>query len=179
MTYKSHVALSTIIAMPLPFIIEATDILELVVYFSAAFVGSLAPDLDEEGSYLSRRLPVFPMILSLFGVEHRGITHRFIFVLVISIGFYFALKLNSASSYFYLAAYGFIIAYFGHLLGDMLTKGGIRDFFYPFSSKKGVLLPRKFRFYTNSAIESGVFALMIILLVLETSYFGGFHGRFF
>jgi inner membrane protein len=41
-----------------------------------------------------------------------------------------------------------------HDIGDMLTKGGIKGFFYPFMKNKTIrILPQHKAFYTNSITE--------------------------
>jgi len=140
-----------------------------IFFYFGVIVGSIFPDLDEEGSYLSLKFPLFPMLLKLFGVTHRGVTHLLLPVIVMAS--LFILFFNNLEELTAVVLLGFIIGYLLHLCGDMVTKGGINNFYTPFSSKHGVLLPRFMRFYTNSKEEKQVFFLMLIILAIETSIF--------
>ncbi|WP_457748573.1 metal-dependent hydrolase [Sulfurimonas sp.] len=171
MTYKTHVAFAMTAAIPVGYFTNINDIDKIPFLFSVA-IGALAPDLDEEGSYLSRRIPVMPMLFSLFGVRHRGVTHRAIsvlFLLGLVIGLFFIDPGFESHLFIY---FGFVLGYIMHLLGDMMTKGGINDFFFPVSSSKAVLMPRVYRFYTGSLQEYLVFIAIIGVLALEIYFFG-------
>lgn len=178
MTYKTHVAFSMLVSMPIAFSLYSTTNHQAYLFLGASAFASLVPDLDEEGSYLSRKLPIFPIIFKLFGVTHRGITHRLISVFLLIILFLALENFNETSFDTKPLIYGFVLGYFMHLAGDLLTKGGINQFFYPFSKAKGVLLPRRFRFYTNSATELFVFLGIMSMIMLELYYFGVFNGKF-
>jgi len=170
MTYKTHVAFAMTVALPAVYFVNIDSFGGISFLFATA-VGALAPDLDEEGSYLSRKIPVMPMLFGLFGVKHRGVTHRaiavlFLFGILAIITFlYIDLKMHL------LTYLGFILGYTMHLLGDMMTKGGIRDFFYPLSNKKAVLLPRNYRFYTGSLQEYFVFISIMCIVIFEIYLF--------
>jgi membrane-bound metal-dependent hydrolase YbcI (DUF457 family) len=75
---------------------------------------SLLMDVDEKHSYVGRRLK---FIASLF--SHRGFFHSVWFVLL---SFLIAATLNP------FVAYSVLIAYFGHLLLDGISKAGINPF---------------------------------------------------
>lgn len=54
-----------------------------------------------------------------------------------------------------------------HDIGDLLTKGGIKGFFYPFLKDKTIrLLPKEFAFYTNSITEH----IIVFILFLVDVY---------
>ena len=166
MTYKTHVALAMTVAIPAVYFANIDGFGRISFLFATA-VGALAPDLDEEGSYLSRKIPVMPMLFGLFGVKHRGVTHRAISILflVCLLGVISSVDQSFIS---HLPIYGgFILGYVMHLLGDMMTKGGIRDFFYPLRSTKAVLMPRGYRFYTGSLQEYLVFVGILCVIALE------------
>jgi inner membrane protein len=166
MTYKTHVALAMSVAIPTVYFVNINGFYKISFLFLVA-IGALAPDLDEEGSYLSRKLPVMPMLFFLFGVTHRGVTHRAVSLLFLSLvlgALTFIDQDYEAHKYAY---YGFIFGYAMHLLGDMMTKGGIRDFFYPISDIKAVLLPREYRFYTGSVQEYLVFFAIMLTITIE------------
>jgi len=167
MTYKTHVAFALMTAAPIPFIFDFS-IQEIVAFYSMVVIGSLAPDLDEQGSYLSRKLPIFPIIFGLFGITHRGVTHQLISVIVLCFGaVLFNVIAGEKYELYKFFVSGFIIGYIMHLAGDMLTKGGINNFFYPFSKTKAVLLPRKLRFFTGSIQEYIVFSFVSLVVLFE------------
>lgn len=162
MTYKTHVALALLPAVAVESYFNYLSFeVELIIYMFTS-IGALAPDLDEEGSYLSKKIPIVPFILSLFGVVHRGITHRLIFVLGILIVGFILNGIYAFEGLTKLAIVSFAYGYLMHLMGDMLTKGGINKFFYPLSNARGVLLPRVLRFYTNSVTEKIWFTIILI-----------------
>ncbi|WP_294961570.1 metal-dependent hydrolase [Sulfurimonas sp.] len=173
MTYRTHIAFALTSAVPFCEYQYGLVGLEAIMFLGATSIGALAPDLDEEGSYLSNKLPIFPLIFKLFNVKHRGITHRaisilFLFLILCVIG-----SIDKNLEFSYPIYIGFIFGYLFHLFGDMLTKGGINQFFYPFSNSRGVLLPRKFRFYTFSNTETIVFLLLCCVVATEYMFFLG------
>lgn len=175
MTYKTHIAFALSCAIPVSYM--AFDNYQDVVSFLAlATIGSLSPDLDEEGSYLSNKFPIFPIVFKLFGVTHRGLTHRAMFVAFLGVLFsIFYFFYDSSSEYVPLYA-GFLFGYIFHLLGDMLTKGGINRFFYPFSLRQAVLLPRKYRFYTGSIQE---YLILVVFVAIASFEFYHLYGERF
>jgi inner membrane protein len=67
---------------------------------------------------------------------------------------------------------GLAIGIFSHDIGDMLTKGGIRGFFFPFFRNKTIgLLPKVFRFYTGTLTEYLVISVIIVKLLLVGFYY--------
>lgn len=116
--------------------------------YISIIIGSLFPDIDEEHSYIGNKLKPISIVISSL-VKHRTLTHYLLLpLLLIVFGFYL-------ENYTYkIIIYGFAIGMLLHDAGDMLTKGGIRGFFFPlFSSKKIVLLPDILRFRTFSMQE--------------------------
>lgn len=173
MTYKTHVTFAFAVATPIAFLHYGEMTSGCILFFLALSIGALAPDLDEEGSYLSRKIPIFPMIFQLFGVTHRGITHRLISVVALLVIAGIFVLGGELSSDGISAFVGFSLGYLLHLVGDMLTKGGINKFFYPISNAKGVLLPRRFRFYTGSGKEKIVFVSIFSILIFENLFMFG------
>jgi len=167
MTYKTHTTFALVITLPIQQYLIPLNTVEQVFFYLMVIFASLVPDLDEENSYLGKRLPIFPFILKLFGVEHRGVTHTLISVFVISVLFYTYDLFYYVSNFAYDLFLAFVIGYVAHLLGDMLTKGGINNFFYPLCKCKGVLLPRFLRFYTGSNQEIIVYAFLMLILFAE------------
>lgn len=167
MVYSTHVAFALTPPLAIETIGNYFPLEYEIIFYLGLLFGALSPDLDEENSKLGKMFPVFPIIYDLLKIEHRGITHKLIFVIAMSIMFFFIILLNSGDGYSISFLYGFAFGYLFHLFGDMLTKGGIRDFFYPFfEGVQGVLLPYRFRFYTNSKIEYTILFFLVISIVL-------------
>ncbi len=123
-----------------------------IIFLSGAAIGSLLPDIDEPRSYIGLKFPYLSIPLKLLGIKHRTITHSIWFV------FIFLLPGILLKNIFLI---GMAFGVFMHLIGDMLTKGGV-PLFYPYN-KKYTLLPKKLAFYTNSLIEHIIVALLVIL----------------
>lgn len=173
MTYKTHVAFALAATIPISNYAYGLNSLESFMFLGAVSLAALAPDLDEEGSYLSKKLPIFPMFFKLFGVKHRGVTHRAISVVFLIFLFLIIGYLDENTRVHLPLYFGFLAGWSFHLAGDMLTKGGINQFFYPFSKTKAVLLPRRYRFYTASMNEFLVFTLLFGIVVIQSMYFTG------
>ena len=167
MTYRTHTALSLSLSL-IPFstgLIPVENPINLILIFVTSYLFSLAPDFDEPNSYLSKRFPwiIISHIISAF-TTHRGVTHRLIAPIVVTMVF-------SPIFYFY-PEYSFLIpvmfiAYLGHLIGDGFTKGGLRRFYYPFSTKTIWFLPKYLRFKTGSIIENFYLILFSVFTVIE------------
>ena len=85
-----------------------------------AVVGSLLPDIDHPKSWAGRRLrPVSMVIGGVFG--HRGVTHSLLAV----VGCWAALRFGTGAVPRSWAA-PVVVGYLSHLLGDLLTPGGLR-----------------------------------------------------
>jgi inner membrane protein len=149
MTAKGHVLL----ALPLPLlwaIQNDTNGIELGMTISLVVIASLAPDIDEPNSWIGKRARFLSIPLKLLGIfipmfRHRGATHIFF------IPFLFIL-FSAFSKNIYLASFSY--GWMMHTIGDLLTKGGINGYLYPFfpDTKVG-LLPKALRFYTGSLQE--------------------------
>lgn len=139
----------------------------LLAYYVALVNGALLPDLDEPGSRIGRRWPFLSHFLALF-TTHRGVTHYLIVPLAIAVPLFFI----DNDPLFYLVL-GLAVGVLAHDMGDMLTKGGIVGFFYPFMQNRRVGIPRRYAFYTNSIEEYGVIAgLLLINTATIISLFG-------
>ncbi len=163
MTAKGHMTLATTATLisfnTLPYF-KKLQIGYLVGIYIFILFGSVLPDLDEENSYIGRKLPLFSVITSSI-FKHRTITHYFFIPLIIV---FFAFVSNGLNRILLLSL---SFGVFMHDVGDMLTKGGIIGFFFPFFPNTRVaLLPRFFRFYTDSITE-----YMIILFLMFINLF--------
>lgn len=151
MTAKGHVvlALTPVVAMFLYKIVDDPLI------FLAVIFGSLLPDIDEPNSYIGRRSFFIANFLKYLGVEHRTFTHYLIFPLFVMLVAY----IFFGGGLLFWVGFGILM----HDVGDMLTKGGIVSFFYPFfPGKRAALMPSYIRFKTFSFAEN-VFIMALIL----------------
>jgi inner membrane protein len=157
MTAKGHVILaitpltaaygSSLIAMP--------EVLIPVV------LGSLFNDIDEPASYIGRKFFFLSGLFRELGLKHRGFTHFLIIPLVLMILAYLAFE----GGILFWFAFGMLM----HDIGDMLTKGGIVSFFYPFAEgKRAALLPEPLRFKTFSFTEKIVIFVLILINLVNT-----------
>ncbi len=178
MTYKTHTALALAGTLSLGFLpkeINPFFVIDNPLFFPlilfVVFVSSLAPDFDEPGSYLSSRFPwiIISKIISSFA-SHRGITHRFLAIFVFGGIIGGLLILTKMEKELWVLIFFGSFAYFLHLLGDGMTRGGLQRFFYPFSKKTIWFLPKPLRFYTGSFIESIILFFILIIIFIE-SYF--------
>jgi membrane-bound metal-dependent hydrolase YbcI (DUF457 family) len=163
MTYKTHTAFSitftsaSMIAISKLFdysIVDNSISLLIIIFFS--ILGGLIPDIDERNSYISTLFPF--SILSIFirsFTKHREITHRFFTVVSLFIITFIIYKYSKVENrYIELGIYSFFLGYLSHLLGDAMTTGGIKRFFYPVSKKTFYFLPKSLRFNTFSSKET-------------------------
>lgn len=156
MTAKGHVSLSLAIAIPTSSILEDNTI--RFVFLASVMFGSLLPDIDEPNSYIGRRFSFMSYFLKFLGIKHRGVTHYLIFPLFIFLLSFFLKGIYKIITIG--VAFGVLL----HDIGDMLTKSGIRGFFYPFFKNESIrLLPKKIAFYTNSLAEHIIIALLFLL----------------
>lgn len=162
MTAKGHVLLATpIIAGTM--LVTGLKNDSAILFLAAGFLGSLLPDIDEPNSFIGQRTLFFSHFLSLF-VKHRGITHFAIFPMLLML-----FSAIFSSGLVQIALFGVSVGWLAHLVGDLLTKGGIRGFFYPFYRHKTIgLLPRFLRFYTGSIRE---YLLMLPLAAINVWIF--------
>lgn len=158
MTAKGHLALAT--TSTLSFFYVNEKVMANLPYFEffmlAVLIGTLFPDIDESESYIGNKLKVVSIVMSsLF--KHRTFTHYLIFPLfLILMVFYIDNEFNKVT------LLGFAIGILLHDVGDMLTKGGIKGFFWPFFPNTRIaLLPYFLRFKTFS-IEEYVLVYLVL-----------------
>jgi len=108
-------------------------------------LGSLLPDIDADGSTITRILPKIP-------IEHRTITHSFLALVAMTV------VAAIFSRYF---ALGMFFGYLSHLLLDSLNPTGV-PFFYPFIKIKYRF--SKIRIRTGSILEN---VLLVVLLIVD------------
>ena len=167
MTAKGHVMLASVTTLGL-FDLGLNFNISIpypIYFYSSMIIGSLMPDIDEPHSYIGNKLKIFSVIISAF-VKHRGFTHFLIVPLLIAIGSYFVINKGMQITLLGLA-WGILL----HDAGDMLTKGGVKGFFFPFSTTSKVTLdPEYLRFYTFSLQEYGFIVFLLFPLNLYFIY---------
>lgn len=177
MTVKGHVLLASAFAYPIVNYVAMNygNVNALVVYILIIF-GALLPDIDEPNSYIGNKLLLVSYGLKIIGLKHRTITHWLISPILLAA---FAYGLND----FYITAilYAIAIGILLHDIGDMLTKGGIYGFFFPFfPNTKIVLLPNALRFETFSLYEHIlIFFLFLLNVYIYFSFINLISGELF
>ncbi|WP_042275133.1 metal-dependent hydrolase [[Clostridium] dakarense] len=100
----------------------------ILVYIYFSYIGSLFPDIDMRGSYISKRYPIlYKKMGSKF--KHRGFTHSLIFISLLVYIFDLLVKFSDNNIVFLCLSNGFIIGYISHLCLDIITKEGIQVFY--------------------------------------------------
>ena len=136
MLLKTHIAI-TIFGI-LVFLSSVNHKLAFVV---VALIATFIPDVDSRYSNLGRKK--INRVLQFF-TKHRGITHSFVFLILVTLGILFFSPV---------VALGFFLGYSLHLLADSFTKEGITPF-YPISNIK-----------SNGKISTGGKSEMIVLIL--------------
>ena len=158
MTAKGHVLLASAFGyIPLDSLSDLYSPLDLTLAFSFLIFGSLLPDIDEPKSYIGQRSFYISHFFKLMGLQHRTMTHWLITPVLIAI-FAYLIDDRFFSLIFFSLAFGML----AHDIGDLLTKGGIKGFFFPFFKNTKIgLLPYAIRFQTFSTTEMFFNSLLI------------------
>lgn len=145
MTAKGHLGLGLLPAIPLSTYFTPE---QQFIFLGAVGFGALLPDIDEPKSYIGRKSSFIANFLKMVGIKHRTFTHYLILPLSLFILSLFLINIGKV------AVLGLAFGILMHDIGDMLTKGGIKGFFYPFMKNKTIrILPQHKAFYTNSITE--------------------------
>lgn len=91
----------------------------------ASGVGALLPDIDMPGSIISRFLFPLRIVVALFKVAHRGMTHSILALLMVALVCWLGFLARPEYSLYFLC---FAIGYASHMIADMLTPAGIAIF---------------------------------------------------
>ncbi|MGM0549253.1 MAG: metal-dependent hydrolase [Bacillota bacterium] len=165
MNYKTHV-LSGLLVGGI-FLLKEAD--PQIYLLPASAVGALIPDIDEPQSYAGRKIKVVSkMIKSVFG--HRGITHSFLGMGIISLLIYFLLDHYNLSLKILTM---FNLGYLSHLLTDLITKAGV-PLLYPYKKKIRIPLIRtggKLEFVFRTIVSAAL--LFIAIEYLDITHFTG------
>ncbi len=125
-----------------------------LVIATASAAGALLPDIDHPGSAFGRRVkPVSLLISAIFG--HRGITHSRLAALALGLLLFFKVELMPDW------AFGLVIGYLSHLIGDWMTPSGV-PLLWP--SREKFCAPYVFR--TGSIDEAMFMVTMLVVLGL-------------
>jgi len=156
MTAKGHVALAI---TPALIIADGLKSELYVLFLGFVFIGALLPDIDEPNSFIGKRLNFLSIPLKILGIEHRTFTHYLIFPFMLLLIASFV-----SNPYIQISVLGLSFGVLMHDIGDMLTKGGIKGFLYPFYKNKTFrVLPKEMTFYTNSIIEHIVIFILVLI----------------
>lgn len=133
--YKTHEIAGISIAIIIIFIIYNignVNYINFLLILLGAYIGSLLPDLDSQGSYISNKTKPFSTLTNNI-FTHRGMTHSLIFWMILNIVMIIGANILLESfriNSIYLVI-GLSFGYLSHLLMDSLTKSGVK-LFYPF-----------------------------------------------
>lgn len=142
MTYKTHVATSTAVALPILILGHILNIFVLV----GVLYGAMLPDIDKQGSHVSRTIPILPGILER-KFKHRGAVHSLPatgIILLVSIIFFILGLTGIIHTYIPAMLIGGVtLGYLLHLCGDGLSVSGIK-WFAPFNKKSYKISDKSF-----------------------------------
>lgn len=142
MEFKTHLALAFLAGVIYLSIFKNVN---PYIFFPLVLFFSLLPDIDHSKSYISRKFPIISAPIHFF-FKHRGFFHSIFPAIILFILFeYF----NYPS-----IAFGILIGYLAHLIGDGLTKAGV-NFLNPFST-----------LVLQGPIETGSLTEFIIFIIL-------------
>ncbi len=160
MTYKTHLAFASIFALPATYLFEPSN---PALFLGATALGALLPDLDHSRSFISQQAPWLSSIVSFF-TTHRGFTHS---LYATTLLFIIAALLQRYYPSYAIIFLGLAFGQMLHILGDAMTKSGIRNL----CCKVGLyILPKPLRFSTGSFVETIYFYIFLAILALETYY---------
>lgn len=164
MLWRTHILAGMNTLWLLSVIPETVTLQTIAPLILLSATGSLLPDLDAVQSKIKNVsfLEIQPLVHvsnianRLFG--HRGALHSPISLAVVAI-----LSFPLAFWFGWSGSAAFWLGYASHLAMDACTVRGISLF--PFSSKRGYLLPRFMRIVTGTVMEDLVFAMLSISLI--------------
>jgi inner membrane protein len=125
-----------------------------LIFFLLVLLGALLPDIDEPDSTINKWFGFIGIITGKI-FSHRGFLHSLFFFILV------ALLIKFVSSNYY--AYAILLGYISHIIGDGLSRQGVRVF-WPFNFKlKGPLK-------VGSWLEFFI-TLAMFLLVIKVIFF--------
>lgn len=152
----------------------------LIIALVSAFIGALAPDLDQPTADLWRRVPIgsfWGKLLSpLFG-GHRYISHSILGIFLFAFGTRY---LFTAASKIILVDmnivwFAFMIGFISHLIADSFTRDGV-PWLFPIAVKFGFPPIKFLRFRTGGTIEKAI--IFPVLLAANIYLVYAYHEKF-
>lgn len=144
MMYYTHLALAIFFGL---FTLNYFYIPYAWLFMLVVIVSGFLPDIDAPNSKIGRKFKPISWLLKFF-FGHRKLIHSIFIPIILFIMFWFVnLKF---------VAWGILIGWISHLVGDMLTKEGILPF-YPIKLKLRGLIK------TAGLIEKILFVIIILL----------------
>ncbi len=123
---------------------------DFFIYGAGIMLGSVLPDIDHPSSFISRKIPILPAVLSLF-FRHRTFFHSLLFIGLLAL-----VMLPYVSGSFY---FGILLGVASHLIGDMMTSRGVQ-LLYPWG--KFIRFPITFR--TGGVVENIIFWVLSVII---------------
>lgn len=136
MTGKQHVAIGIVASVFATSYVTFggdTNVKELLTMDGCIILGSLLPDIDHPSSILGQNFKLLSKIVNKFLGDHRGATHDFMWVVVLSV----------ISCLFWKPWHGLFVGISIHILADAFCVGGV-PFFWIVNKKKRYRLAPKF-----------------------------------
>lgn len=168
MTAKGHILLASALTMGGAVYLKnhypiylPSSLSSIIAILGGIYLGALLPDIEEPESYIGNKFKLFSIVFASF-IKHRTLTHYLITpTLIIALAFYVLTPYSFSQLFFYALAIGMVM----HDIGDMLTNGGIRGFFFPFFPNTRIaLLPSFLRLETFGFIEHLFIRVVLIPL---------------
>lgn len=155
MTYKTHLATSMCVSIPL--LAAANELTALTL--GGVAIGCLLPDIDTPGSFLGRRVKPISLLISSF-TEHRRIVHSFVPIVMLVVA-----AILFKSIFILAISLGFLL----HLVEDGFSKSGIR-WMQPINDKSITVPFEWMRYKTGGWKEHIILGVAIIILLIEIRY---------
>ncbi|KXS40929.1 MAG: putative membrane-bound metal-dependent hydrolase [Candidatus Frackibacter sp. T328-2] len=171
MTFYTHSVFGVFLSVVLLELLNFTGLVGIYLFGSAALkffigaiLGALVPDLDHRSSKLSRLLPFLSWFVKRLRIRHRGFTHSFLGVLLVSLILSIIAVLGLGNE---LLIYGILIGYVSHVFIDLFNPDGVFLFFpsdrrYSFANIK-----------VGSRSENLVLFILGLVLILIVYYESG------
>lgn len=162
-------------------VVSAAGVIASVI--GASVLGSLLPDIDIDGSAISKFLFPFRLVYRILGAifkefkihwfKHRGLTHT---LLIPVLGFMFACLFvrqtpEAYSAYSFYVACGVAVGALSHLLLDAMNPTGV-PVLAPFTKRNIHIMPKFMCITTGSGVEKFFFAILLFGTIGYSCYCG-------
>jgi len=130
---KTHLVFGMCTGITTACLVNDFNITEKIIFASVCIISSIFPDIDIQSSMIGKKVKLISATINkMFG--HRGFIHSPLFF-----SFLYLILFTSQKSLMFkmpwAAIMGAGLGFFGHLVLDTATKGGV-PWLYPFSKKK-------------------------------------------